>query len=57
MWFLPYQSTYYLALYFSTKEKAFSYRQVRALAWSYGVIYVIAIAVAIPFWRYLGMLP
>jgi anion transporter len=57
VWFLPYQSTYYLALYFGTKEKAFSHGQVRMLAWSYGVIYLLAIAVAIPFWRHLGMLP
>jgi len=57
VWFLPYQSTYYLALYFGTKEKAFSHGQVRALAWTYGAIYLVAIAVAIPFWRHLGMLP
>jgi anion transporter len=57
VWFLPYQSTYYLALYFGTKEQAFSHRQVRALAWSYGAIYLVAIAAAIPFWRHLGMLP
>ena len=56
VWFLPYQSTYYLALYFGTKEKAFSHGQVRLLAWSYGVIYLVAIAIAIPYWRYLGLL-
>ena len=55
--FLPYQSTYYLALYFGTKEKAFSHSQVRLLAWSYGLIYLLAIAVAIPFWRRLSLLP
>jgi DASS family divalent anion:Na+ symporter len=57
VWFLPYQSTYYLALYFGTKEKAFTHSQVRLLAWSYGVIYVLAILVAIPYWRMLGFLP
>jgi anion transporter len=57
VWFLPYQSTYYLALYFGTKEKAFSHRQVRLLAWSYGLIYFLAILIAIPFWRLLGLVP
>ncbi len=57
VWFLPYQSTYYLALYFGTKEKAFSHGQVRLLAWSYGVIYLLAIGAAIPFWRVLGLVP
>jgi DASS family divalent anion:Na+ symporter len=57
VWFLPYQSTYYLALYFGTKEQAFSHSQVRLVAWSYGIIYLVAVAVAIPYWHYLGMLP
>jgi DASS family divalent anion:Na+ symporter len=57
VWFLPYQSTYYLALYFGTKEKAFSHGQVRLLAWSYGLIYFVAILIAIPFWRLLGLVP
>ena len=57
VWFLPYQSTCYLALYFGTKEKAFSHQQVRALAWTYGVIYLVAVLVAIPYWRFLKLLP
>jgi len=57
VWFLPYQSTYYLALYFGTKEQAFGHAQVRPLAWSYAAIYLLAIAVAIPYWRWLGLLP
>ncbi|HUI25671.1 MAG TPA: SLC13 family permease, partial [Candidatus Kryptonia bacterium] len=57
VWFLPYQSTYYLALYFGTKEKAFTHGQVRPLAWSYGLIYLLAILAAIPYWRLLGLLP
>ena len=57
VWFLPYQSPYYLALYFGTKEKAFTHGQVRLLAWSYGAIYLVAILVAIPFWHWLKLLP
>ncbi len=56
VWFLPYQSTCYLALYFGTKEKAFSHPQVRSLAWSYGLIYLAAVLVAIPYWWMLGLL-
>jgi TRAP-type C4-dicarboxylate transport system permease large subunit len=57
VWFLPYQSTYYLALYFGTKERAFTHGQVRLLAWSYGAIYLLAILLAIPYWRLLGLVP
>ncbi|MCC6708534.1 MAG: anion permease [Gammaproteobacteria bacterium] len=57
VWFMPYQSAYYLALYFGTKEQAFSHRQARPMAWAYGVIYLLAIAAGIPLWRWLGMLP
>lgn len=57
VWFMPYQSAYYLALYFGTKEQAFTHRQARPMAWAYGAIYLAAIAMGIPFWRMLGMLP
>jgi anion transporter len=57
VWFLPYQSTCYLALYFGTKEKAFSHGQVRLLAWSYGYIYLLAVLAAIPYWRWLKLIP
>jgi DASS family divalent anion:Na+ symporter len=57
VWFLPYQSTCYLALYFGAKEQAFSHAQTRKLAWSYGLIYLIATLVAIPYWWMLGLLP
>lgn len=57
IWFLPYQSTCYLALYFGTKEKAFSHGQVRLLAWGYGVISLLAVLAAIPYWRWMGLIP
>ena len=56
VWFLPYQSAYYLALYFGTKERAFTHAQVRPLAWTYGLVYLLAVLAAIPFWSLLGML-
>lgn len=57
VWFMPYQSPYYLALYFGTKEQAFTHRQARPMAWVYGAIYLAAIAAGVPFWRMLGLLP
>jgi DASS family divalent anion:Na+ symporter len=57
VWFLPYQSAYYLALYFGTKEQAFTHRQVRPIAWSYGVVYLLGVALSIPWWRALGLVP
>jgi DASS family divalent anion:Na+ symporter len=57
VWFLPYQSTCYLALYFGTKERVFSHAQVRLIAWSYAAIYLLAILVAIPYWWMLGLIP
>lgn len=56
VWFMPYQSAYYLALYFGTKEQAFSHRQARPMAWAYGIIYLLAIAAGIPLWLRLGLL-
>lgn len=56
-WFLPYQSTAYLALYLGTREQAFTHSQVRPLVWSYAPICLIAIAFALPWWKYLGLLP
>jgi divalent anion:Na+ symporter, DASS family len=56
VWFLPYQNTCYLALYFGTKEQAFSHSQVRPLAWSYGLVYLLAVLVSIPWWWMLGLL-
>ena len=57
VWFLPYQSPYYLALYFGTKEKAFTHEQVRRLAWTYALVFLAAIACSIPYWYLLGWLP
>lgn len=56
VWFMPYQSPYYLALYFGTKEQAFTHRQARPMAWAYGAIYLLAIAAGIPVWHALGLL-
>jgi DASS family divalent anion:Na+ symporter len=53
VWFLPFQSTVYLALYHGSGE-LFSHRQARPLALAWMPIVLIAVAVAVPFWRMLG---
>jgi len=57
MWFLPYQSTIYQALYYGTDEKAFTHAQVRGIAIAYGVACLVGLAASVPVWRAMGMLP
>jgi len=54
VWFLPYQSTVYLALYHGSGE-CFSHRHARALAWLWGVLVLASIALAMPVWRSMGL--
>jgi anion transporter len=57
MWFLPYQSTIYQALYYGTDEKAFAHGQVRKVALAYGVACLAGLAASVPLWRAMGLLP
>jgi len=57
MWFLPYQSTIYQALYYGTDEKAFGHAQVRKVALAYGVACLAGLAASVPLWRAMGLLP
>ena len=54
VWFLPYQSTVYLALYHGSGE-LFSHRNARRLAWLWGLLVLGAIAAALPVWRAMGL--
>ncbi len=54
VWFLPYQSTVYLALYHGSGE-CFSHRHARALAWLWGVLVLASIALSLPVWRMMGL--
>jgi di/tricarboxylate transporter len=53
-WFLPYQSTIYLALYYGMNE-TFEHGQVRPVAWAYAVAVLVGIAVSLPLWHALGL--
>lgn len=50
VWFLPYQSTVYLALYHGSSE-LYTHRDARPLAWLWGALVVLSIAAAYPVWR------
>jgi CRP-like cAMP-binding protein/di/tricarboxylate transporter len=54
VWFLPYQSTVYLALYHGSGE-LFTHRDARRLAWLWGALVLGAIAAAFPVWRAMGL--
>jgi di/tricarboxylate transporter len=57
MWFLPYQSTIYQALYYGTDEQAFSHSQIRPIAIVYGLACLAGLVASVPFWQAMGMLP
>ncbi len=53
--FLPYQSTTYLALYHGTNGRLFTHKQARPTAIAYGVVTLLALCASVPFWRALGL--
>jgi anion transporter len=57
MWFLPYQSTIYQALYYGAEERAFGHAQVRPVALAYGVACLGGLAASVPVWRVMGLVP
>jgi di/tricarboxylate transporter/CRP-like cAMP-binding protein len=54
--FLPYQSTTYLALYSGTGGKLFSHAQALPTALAYAFWTMVAIALSVPVWRLMGLL-
>jgi di/tricarboxylate transporter len=54
--FLPYQSTTYLALYHGTGGRMFTHRQARLAAAAYGVFSLIALCASVPLWRGMGII-
>ena len=53
--FLPYQSTIYLALYYGMGV-SFSHADVRPVAWAYAGAVLVGIALSLPVWRAMGLL-
>jgi len=54
--FLPYQSTTYLALYHGTYGRLFTHRQARPMAITYGVVTLLALCASVPIWHLWGLL-
>jgi DASS family divalent anion:Na+ symporter len=54
--FLPFQSTTYLALYHGTNGRLFTHAQARPVALVFGVVTLAALCASIPVWRAMGML-
>ncbi len=54
--FLPYQSTTYLALYHGTNGRLFTHEQARPMAVAYGVVTLLALCASVPLWRVFGLL-
>lgn len=55
-WFLPYQSAGYQIAYYSTDGQTFSHNQARALMACKFVATFLAIAISVPYWRWLGLI-
>jgi di/tricarboxylate transporter/CRP-like cAMP-binding protein len=55
VWFLPYQSTVYLALYHGSGE-CFTHAQARVLAWLWGPLVLVSIVCAWPVWHAMGLI-
>jgi anion transporter len=53
--FLPYQSTSYLALYAGTAGKLFTHRQIVPVALAYAAWTIVAIIFSMPLWRLMGL--
>ena len=54
--FLPYQSTTYLALHQGTNGRLFNHAQARPMAVAYGVVTLLALCASVPIWRAMGLL-
>jgi di/tricarboxylate transporter len=54
--FLPYQSTTYLALYHGTNGRLFDHHQARPMAIAYGLATLLALCASVPIWRAWGLI-
>jgi di/tricarboxylate transporter len=54
--FLPYQSTTYLALYHGTGGKLFTHKDVRLVSLAYALATLVALCAAVPVWRAMHLL-
>jgi anion transporter len=56
VWFFPFQVDWHMLAYSTTEGKGFSYPLMCRINIFYAIAYLIALVVAIPYWRYLGLI-
>ncbi|WP_409341757.1 SLC13 family permease [Paenibacillus sp. MBLB4367] len=55
--FFPYQSPTYLTAYYSSEEKAFTHKQGMRMALCYAGVVAALVAVCIPYWKLIDLIP
>jgi anion transporter len=56
VWFFPFQIDWHTLAYSTSERKGFTYPLMARINPFYAVAYIIALIVAIPYWRYLGLM-
>jgi anion transporter len=56
VWFFPFQVDWHMLAHSTTEGKGFSYPLMCRINIFYAIAYLIALVVAIPYWRYLGLI-
>jgi hypothetical protein len=55
-WFVPSQTTSYLAAAAVSEDRLFSHAQARRFAFAYTGLTLVGLALSLPYWRLLGLL-
>jgi anion transporter len=56
VWFFKFQVDWHTLAYSTTEGKGFSYPLMSRINFFYAIAYLVALIVAIPYWRYLGLM-
>jgi hypothetical protein len=55
-WFLPFQTSSYMVARSASEDRLFSHEQARRVALAYAGVTLLGLALAVPYWRLLGLL-
>jgi di/tricarboxylate transporter len=56
VWFLPFQTSSYMVARSASEDRLFSHEQARRFALAYAALTLLGLALAVPYWRLLGLL-
>jgi CRP-like cAMP-binding protein/di/tricarboxylate transporter len=56
VWFLPFQTSSYMVARSASEDRLFSHEQARRFALAYAGLTLVGLALAVPYWRLLGVL-